>query len=82
MDLTLIAVADTLETYMEIIFDNKQKTSGYNKHGHYQFGVNTCLFCKSDRTEIDRKYIWNGKKESYKKLYKCYDCNGVTGSDI
>jgi len=35
----------------EIKFDSKQKKSGFNKYGHYQFGNETCIYCKSDRTE-------------------------------
>ena len=35
----------------EIRFDPNQKKSGCNKFGHYQFGNETCQYCKSDRTE-------------------------------
>lgn len=33
-------------------FDSEQEKSGHNKFGHYQFGKYTCVYCKSDDTEI------------------------------
>lgn len=63
-------------------FDSTQTKDGLNKYGNYQIGNRTCLFCKSERTEKDTNYKWDGTHENYKTLWKCYDCNGVTGSDF
>lgn len=31
-------------------FDKEQKKYGMNKHGHFQFGNESCRVCKSDDT--------------------------------
>lgn len=41
----------------KIKFDKKQKVSGINKYGHYQFGANCCIGCKIDRP-INAKGEW------------------------
>lgn len=65
---------------MEIVFDTKQKHSGFNKYGHYQFGCLTCPFCKSDRTERTKQPECK-EEGKYKYLNQCHDCTGVFGSD-
>ncbi len=34
-----------------IKFDSTQKTFGINEFGHYQFGTNSCPYCKNETTE-------------------------------
>jgi len=67
---------------VKVKFDPKQTKTGFNKYKHYQFGSNTCPFCKSDFTEKDINYTWDGDANHYKKLFSCNSCRGKFGSDV
>jgi len=43
-------VKNEMATEKMVVFDRNQKKSGVNKFGHYQFGRETCISCKSDCT--------------------------------
>ena len=51
---------------MSIKFDPKQEKSGTNKYKHYQFGSNSCIGCKKDRTSKDEG-MWCDTCKNYKK---------------
>lgn len=46
--------------------DPQQTKSGFNKQGYYQFGNETCQYCKSDRTQwvADKGGKWLQCQES------------------
>lgn len=59
-------------------FDKTQKESTYNQFGNYQFGCESCQFCKSDNTDqlmgLDLLSYKTFYGEQKFKAFKCNDC--------